>query len=380
MKFKFMKMWKLYIVKVTRLKLTGRYINNTIAKLRCNQYFMSWLVLTGRCLEQKKVNRLTKIVNMRLTTKVFNNWYSFAVARETKRGNLSMTHFQAWLRYTDYKRKKQKDLKKGDKQHLIVLLRKGIQGLFRKLRLVRLHTLKMKLSLKLRHRHRIRTLFRKMIKKTRFKKAIKATERTFHYWKHLTYGPNRKVNSVLCELPSINRPDAYTNNKSNCERIHTIRLFSNWKKFVRTNLLMKVRIMIRRWKKVVMRTKKVIIAASTMFNDAGNKIRKYNAFQLLVEKVAMIRGWKQVIYRWGKPMSLIDKRMRLLMLRTRFRLWYLATGPAVIIETKRILRKLLKLWKKEYIACAFCRYIQLRKVTSISIILLLILMLIILLS
>ena len=364
MKLKFMKMWKLHTVNVSRISLAGRYVYCTVAKRRRRECLHAWLLLTGKCLEQRKIDRVTTSVAHRLKGSAFNHWYSFAVARENKRNSLSLAHFQAWVKYLAYKRKKMSNFADANKHYLLKLYQRGMRGLYKHHSLVGINIIKMKLTLALRYRYRMKSCLRKMIRSNRFKRFIKMTERSFHYWRHISYGPDRKLNSVLDFTLSINRPDIYTNDITNCNRIHKMRSLTQWKAFVRTNLLRKIRTLIRRWRTVVLRRRKVIIAASTMFTDAGNRIRKYYAFRLLNEKVSMIRAWKQKISRWRKPLALIDKYMRLSMLLTRFRLWYLSTGPANIVEQRRILRRRFKIWRKEYLGYAFYRYILLKKVTN----------------
>jgi len=365
MKLKFMKMWKLHTVNVSRISLAARYVYCTVAKRKRRECLHAWLLLTGKCLEQRKIDRVTTSVAHRLKESTFNHWYSFAVVRENKRKMMCLSHFQAWVKYLAYKRNKISNFAEANKHHLLKLYQRGFRGLFQHHSLVAINIVKMKLTLALRYRYRMKRSLRKMIRSNRFKRIIKMTERTFHYWRHISYGPDRKLNSVLDFSSSINRPDVYTNHITNCNRIHKMRLLTQWKAFVRTNLLRKIRTLIRRWRIVVSRTKKVIIAASTMFTDAGNRIRKYYAFRLLNEKVSMIKAWKQKINgRWRKPLALIDKYMRLSMLLTRFRLWHLSTGPANIVETRRILRRRFKIWRKEYLGYAFYRYILLKKVTN----------------
>ena len=355
----------MHSVKVAYLSLASRCLKNTICKRRYRECLNSWLVLTEKKLESKRSNRISVSVAHRLKSEVFNQWYILAVARESQRTSFKYSHFHAWLQYLGHKKTKYNNFLKASKHSRLKFYQRGISGLSKYLFILKLKLMKFKLTINLHGRYRTKISLRKLLRNAQIKSTIRKTERTYHYWKHISYTDNsrKSTTSTSSEYNDIVDPNNYTRDDSNIKRIHKMRLFSNWKKFIRTNLLKKIRLLIRRWFIYTIRRKKVTIAATTKFSDTAKKIRKVIFFQHLLEKVNLIKSWKRKINRWVKPLTRINKIMRYTMLFTRFRLWFLATGPARIVESKRIVRKRFRIWKNGYYSYAFYRYVLLKKVS-----------------
>ena len=283
-----MKMWKMYNAKVAYLSLASRCVSAIICKRRYRDCLNSWLILTEKKIENKRTHRVSISVAHRIKSEVFNQWYSLAVARETRRISDKKSHFHAWLQYLGHKKIKRFNILIASNHCRLKLYQRGISGFFKHLHILNLRFVKLKLTITLHSRHRIKASIRKLLRNARIKGAIRKFERTFHYWKHISHMDKNRKSTSADDFRNIVDPNIYTNNDSNIKRIDKIRFFTSWKKFIRINLLKKIRVLIRRWHIYTNRRKKLVISAVTKFSDAGKKIRTWAFFNILMEKVLAI--------------------------------------------------------------------------------------------